>query len=327
MGIGITISINPDGTIEIGRNEKTIREKGTSLISIPSDYTAIDIETTGLDPSYDEIIEIGAIKVRNNKITNKFSSLVKPESEISEFIEELTGITNEMLSTAPEIENVLPDFVEFINNDTLLGHNIHFDINFLYDSLMQIYDHKLSNNFVDLMRLARKAYPDFKNHKLITIAKNLNVNIDVTHRSLADCSITHQCFQIMANKFNFDSETLKSLWKTSSSGKSQDLRNIVPEVSNFDIDHLLYDKFCTFTGKLERMARKDAAQLVVNLGGKCLNSVTKQTNFLILGNFEYNATIKDGKSSKLKKAEKLILEGQDLQILSENVFYDLIDSK
>jgi DNA polymerase-3 subunit epsilon len=130
----------------------------------------------------------------------------------------------------------------------------------------------------------------------------------------------------MANKFNFDSEKLKSLWKTNSS-KSQDLRNITPELSNFDTDHLLHDKFCTFTGKLERMARKDAAQLVVNLGGKCLNGVTKQTNFLILGNFEYNATIKDGKSSKLKKAEKLILEGQDLRILSENVFYDLISNK
>ena len=88
--------------------------------------------------------------------------------------------------------------------------------------------------------------------------------------------------------------------------------------------HPLYGKVCVFTGKLELMSREQAAQLVVNLGGTCGNGVTKKTNYLILGNNDYCSTIKDGKSSKQKKAEQLILSGQDLQIIPEDVFYELV---
>ncbi len=343
MSFGISFIINDDGSIEmLGKNQiKINREKGNNLIELPINYTVIDIETTGLDPRFDEIIEIGAIKIKNNNIVEKFESLVKPNgyyiyddeddeieyfSYVSDFITELTGITNEMLESAPDITKVLPSFIDFIGNDILLGHNVHFDINFLYDSLIEISGIKLSNDFVDLMRLARKVYPDFENHKLITIASNLGINPEGAHRSLIDCLITHKCFQLLSKKVDFDILKLKSLWKYHK-GKSLDLTTVAPTTTKFNENHLLYNMNCVFTGKLERMARKDAAQLVVNLGGKCLNSVTKQTNFLILGNFEYNATVKDGKSSKLKKAEKLILEGQDLQILSENVFYDLINNE
>lgn len=323
MSFGITIIINEDGTIEIRNNKSIHRAKGKNLIELPCDYTVIDVETTGLDPSYDEIIEIGAIKVRNNEINSQFSSLVKPSRPIDEFIENLTGITNEMLKNAPSIKEVLPQFIDFINDDILLGHNIHFDINFLYDNLDFYLDYKLSNNFIDLMRLTRKVYPNLENHKLVTIAEFLNINIENHHRSLADCLTTHKCYQVLARQFNYDSKLLKSLWRTHIS-KSLDLRNITAKTNNFNTDHPLYSKYCVFTGKLEKLTRKEAAQLVVNLGGKCQNNITKQTNFLIVGNFDYCSNIKGGKSSKLKKAEKLILQGQDLQILSENTFYDLV---
>lgn len=323
MSFGITIIINEDGTIEIRNNKSIHRAKGKNLIELPCDYTVIDVETTGLDPSYDEIIEIGAIKVRNNEINSQFSSLVKPSRPIDEFIENLTGITNEMLKNAPSIKEVLPQFIDFINDDILLGHNIHFDINFLYYNLDFYLDYKLSNNFIDLMRLTRKVYPNLENHKLVTIAEFLNINIENHHRSLADCLTTHKCYQVLARQFNYDSKLLKSLWRTHIS-KSLDLRNITAETNNFNTDHPLYNKYCVFTGKLEKLTRKEAAQLVVNLGGKCQNNITKQTNFLIVGNFDYCSNIKGGKSSKLKKAEKLILQGQDLQILSENTFYDLV---
>ena len=80
-----------------------------------------------------------------------------------------------------------------------------------------------------------------------------------------------------------------------------------------------------FTGKLEKMLRKDAMQLVVNLGGILDNSVNKQTNYLILGDNDYNAILKGEKSSKHKKAEKLKLEGQDIEIIDERTFYDLLE--
>ena len=105
---------------------------------------------------------------------------------------------------------------------------------------------------------------------------------------------------------------------------SLDARDIVTSNAEFDETHPLFDKLCVFTGTLEKMARKDAMQAVVDLGGKVANSVTKKTNYLILGNNDYCSTIKDGKSSKQKKAESLKLAGNDIEIISENVFYDMI---
>ncbi len=334
MSIGITFSINEDGTIEIENKEAKVRDKGKSLTTIPSKYTVIDIETTGLDPRYDEIIEIGALKINEGIIIEKFESLVKPrghyydeygnECYIDEFITELTGITNEMLETAPDIENVLPKFIDFIKDDILAGHNVNFDINFLYDNLMDELNYTLSNDFVDLMRLARKIYPDYKNHKLKTISENLNIDTTNHHRAIGDCEITNNCLMKLLDHINENNIDLNSLFSRKYSYQHMDLRELKANTDNFNEEHILFGKYCTFTGKLENMDRKDAAQLVVNLGGSCLNSVTKQTNFLILGNFDYSSNIKNGKSSKLKKAEELILKGQDLQILSEDVFYDLI---
>lgn len=317
------IIIGPNGvSIEyIGNSQRNKRDKGKSLMLIPSNYTIIDIETTGLDSNYDEIIEIGTLKIKDGVVNDKFQSLVKPNcGYIDEFIINLTGITNEMLSSAPKIKDILPKFIEFIQDDILVGHNVNFDINFLYDNLMSTLDYKLENNFVDLMRLSRKVYPEFKNHKLSTVAENLDVDIINNHRALGDCMITYECFTKLS-KYIFENNI-----DLDSCNKHEyiDLRKLTTDGSNINIEHPLYDKYCTFTGKLEKMTRKDAAQIVVNLGGHCLNGVTKQTNLLILGNFDYVSNIKDGKSSKLKKVEKLILDGQDLQILSENVFYDLI---
>lgn len=118
--------------------------KGKSLLVFPDDYTVIDIETTGLDPLFDDIIEIAGIKYRENKEIERFQSLINPGRKIGDFIVELTGITNEMLLDAPSIETVLPRFLEFVGNDTIVGHNVHFDINFIYDNVENL---KMSSFF------------------------------------------------------------------------------------------------------------------------------------------------------------------------------------
>lgn len=93
----------------------------------------IDLETTGLDPSYDEIIELAAVRVENKAIVPEFQSLVKPSFPIDGFITELTGITNEMLSNAPSVDAVLPSFFDYAGQSTVVAHNANFDVNFLYD--------------------------------------------------------------------------------------------------------------------------------------------------------------------------------------------------
>ena len=101
-------------------------------------------------------------------------------------------------------------------------------------------------------------------------------------------------------------------------------KDIVTDNTDFDITHPLYGKLCVFTGTLEKMSRKEAMQIVVDFGGEVGNSVTKKTNYLILGNNDYCPSIKNGKSTKQTKAESLKLLGQDIDIISENVFYDMV---
>lgn len=141
-----------------GKKERDL--KGQSTIDILSEYIVFDIETTGLDSSYDEIIEIGAIKVNNNEIVSEFNSLVKPKNKIDRYITGLTGITNEMVNDAPTIEEILPDFMNYIGNDILIGHNVNFDINFVYDNLYRNKFDVLTNDFIDTMRISRKLLPD-----------------------------------------------------------------------------------------------------------------------------------------------------------------------
>ena len=103
-----------------------------------------------------------------------------------------------------------------------------------------------------------------------------------------------------------------------------DLRTITSTVNNIDHSNPLYGKKCVFTGVLQRYTREVAAQIVVICGGECQNGLTKKTNFLILGSNEDCRTIKDGKSSKQKKAESYIAAGCDLKIITEDEFYNML---
>lgn len=308
-----------------GKVPRTKRDfKGNSLVTLLSDYTIVDIETTGLDPYFEEIIEIAAIRIRNNKVTETFQSFIKPEDEIDEFITELTGITNDMVKDAPEIESVLPRFLDFLADDVIVGHNIHFDVNFIYDFSMKILDSPVSNDVVDTLRLSRRLFTHLGNHRLNTLAEHFDL-ASPNHRALADCLTAFELYKIISNHVLTQDLNLNDLFNRSSKGKYQlKADSITTENTEFDEEHPLYSKVCVFTGTLEKMKRKDAMQHVVNLGGICGDNVTKKTNYLVLGNLDYAKSIKDGKSSKWKKAETLILSGQELEIVSENVFYDLL---
>lgn len=167
--------------------------KGKSLFAFPSDYTVVDIETNGL---YDvcEIIEVSALKYRGEVLTDSFSSLIKPTQRISWFITRLTGITDRMVENAPDITDVMREFYAFIGDDILIGHNVHFDVNFLYDNLWRHNGLILDNSFVDTLRLARKALPQLPNHKQTTVAEYYGIATDGAHRALRDCEICNACY-------------------------------------------------------------------------------------------------------------------------------------
>ena len=298
-------------------------EKGSSLLQIPVSYTMIDTETTGLDPQYDKIIEMAAIKIRDGKEVARYETLVNPEQPIDDFITDLTGITNEELSTAPVAADCLPDFVDFIGEDIVVGHNVHFDINFIYDALLACGYAPIKNDFVDTLRLSRRVRPDLEHHRLCDMAAAYSVPQPVAHRSLADCQTVIGVLDALAADAaarEIDLQARKKHYGASASKVS----DIVAHEGCERPDSPLYGKVCVFTGKLDTLTRKDAAQLVADLGGICADGVTKKTNFLIMGTNEYCPTIVGGKSTKQKKAESLILKGADLQILTENVFLDML---
>ena len=134
-------------TIGVGADiPKTERAgKGNSIIAFPKDYVVVDIETTGLSPEWDDIIEIGAIRYSNDVEVDRFQSLVQPEpyadgTFVDDFITELTGITNAMLAQAPKTDEVIKEFADYLGNDVLIGYNVGFDINFLYDNFVSYRD-------------------------------------------------------------------------------------------------------------------------------------------------------------------------------------------
>ncbi len=176
---------------------KTINErefKGKSLLSLLDDYVVVDLETTGLMPSFDGIIEIGAIRYAGDIEVARFHSFVSAGVPLDPFIVEHTGITDAMLEGAPEIEEALPRLLEFVGDSVLVAHNANFDVNFIYDDAANLLDVKFSNNFVDTMRLAKKCGLPVENHKLVTLAEYFGISQDVAHRSAADCETTHALY-------------------------------------------------------------------------------------------------------------------------------------
>lgn len=304
-----------------------MRNKGKSLIDFPNDFTVIDLETTGLCPEIDAIIEMSAIKVRNGVAVETYSTLVKPCEPISEYIAELTGITNEMVENSPTITNALPIFLDFVGSDIVVGHNVNFDVNFLYDKRSELFGGEFCNDYIDTLRIARRLFPNLKHHRLQDIAEHLSVANNDYHRALNDCQVTLDCYNDMKN-IAFDRYgSAESFAQTFISTKGKlDLQSISTDKTEFDETHPLFGKVCVFTGKLERYKREDAARIVVSFGGTCGNNVTAKTNFLILGNGDYCSSVKDGKSTKHKKAEALKLKGNDIEIISENVFYDMLEN-
>lgn len=301
------------------------KDKGKSLVDFPSDYIVLDLETTGFEPHFDNIIEIAALRVRDGEVVDSFSTLVKPYDEIDEFITELTGITNDMLFTAPTPEEVFPSVREFLGDDIIIGHNVNFDVNFLYDWFEIILHEPFTNDFIDTMRLSRKVLPELQHHRLADIASALEVSPNTFHRALNDCHTTFDCFRALYARVCASGSVDEFINSFKQNYKKYDLRQIAAENTDFDETHPLYGKRCVFTGALEKMTRTDAAQLVVNVGGICDNGITKKTNFLILGNNDYCKTIKDGKSTKQKKAEQYKLSGIDIEIIPESVFYDMLE--
>jgi DNA polymerase-3 subunit alpha (Gram-positive type) len=155
-------------------------------------YVIVDIETTGLDPAADEIIEIGAIKVEGKEVKDIFNKLIKPERQVPENIVSLTGITQEMLVNELPVKPVLSLFADFIGDSILVAHNAVFDTSFLKIKMKKFLNKEMDNFIICTLLVARDILPNLENHKLHTIARYFNLEVANRHRAIGDAELTYQ---------------------------------------------------------------------------------------------------------------------------------------
>lgn len=159
-------------------------------------YVVIDLETTGLSPDYDEIIEIGAVKVRNKEVAETFQSLVKIDRKIPEAVSKLTGITSELLQREGDsIELVLTRFLDFVGNLPVVVHNSDFDYSFLRNACEKCGLPLFKNRRIDTNSLARRIIKQAPNYKLETLVEYFQIPVKRHHRSLDDCFAVMQLYQ------------------------------------------------------------------------------------------------------------------------------------
>jgi DNA polymerase III epsilon subunit family exonuclease len=161
----------------------------------------LDIETTGLSPYQNNIIEIAAIRYRKGVECEKFFTLIKPPEKISSRITKITGITNEMVEQCPPIEDVIHNFFGFIQDSILVAYNASFDLNFLHQNASK-HNLMITNNVIDALQVCRKLYPDFENHKLCTVCDNFNIDLTNAHRARNDVRATAKVLFNCYEKYN-----------------------------------------------------------------------------------------------------------------------------
>ena len=169
-------------------------------------YISIDLETTGLNPKQDKIIEIGAVKVINGQIADTFSRLINPGRKLEQRIVELTGIKDEDLEGMPYIEEVFPQLLDFLEDLPLLGHSILFDYSFLKKAAV---NQKLSfeKQAVDTLKIARKYLADLERRSLDYLCEHYQIPHHA-HRALADAEATHILYHKLAEQFYSEEEGL-----------------------------------------------------------------------------------------------------------------------
>lgn len=157
-------------------------------------FVIVDLETTGLSPQNSEIIEIGAIKVVDNKVVDAMDVFVRPSRPLSPFTTRLTGITNEMVDEGLSINQALRVFEEFSGGMRLMAHNAKFDMGFLDTYMRKNLGKGAPTNTLDTLALSRAIVKDVPNYKLGTLANYFNIDYSGAHRSLRDCEITLEVY-------------------------------------------------------------------------------------------------------------------------------------
>ena len=154
------------------------------------DYCVLDLETTGLEPDFCKIIEVGILKINSGKVVEEYNTLINPDEIIDPYITELTGITNDMVKDAPRIEDVVDNISDFLSDNLIVGHNTSFDLKFLKRYMT------ITNEYTDTLQFSRKVFPELEHHRLSDLRKYFNLSKN-NHRALSDCYTTFELYELI----------------------------------------------------------------------------------------------------------------------------------
>lgn len=283
-------------------------------------FTIIDVETTGLSVYSNEVVEIGAIKVRDLEVVDTYETLCNPLINIKN--EAIHGITNSDVAEYNYPMAYMDDLMSFIGDDTIFAYNAPFDIEFINSYLTS----NIENKIVDVLALAR-ARDNRSSYKLVDVREDLNINTQC-HRSVGDCEATLEYYKYMLYKYdikrlqytqvNSDLSSLRT--RRNSKYANHILENYVPDESSFQKQNYFFNKNICFTGNFENFSKADAYLKIVDIGGNIQKSVTLKTNILIIGD-------NNKQSAKERKADEYN-QRPDINIekLNEEEFLKLIEA-
>jgi DNA polymerase-3 subunit epsilon len=298
-------------------------------------FIALDFETATDERS--SICETGLTFVENGKITNTLSWLVRPkDNEYGFFQTMIHGITPEDTADKPEFNQLWKEIRPLIDGKTLVAHNAAFDMYVLRDAL-DLYQLPYPDirTFCSCT-LARRTFPGLFSYSLEPVCDHLGIRLENHHRAGAD---SKACAEICLKAFEWkeisDLSALKDACRIlfgtmnsesrsyvgpSSKHKPKDKSNIVGDASKNNPDSLFYGKTVVFTGTLSSMTRKQAKQIIADIGGIPEEDVTQRTNFLVVGQQDFRVVGESGLSGKQKKVFQLLQKGQEIEIMSEQDF-------
>ena len=163
------------------------------------DYVVYDLETTGISCQRDEVIEISAIRVRGGHPVSTFTQLINPGRPIPYGASSVNHIYDNMVADKPGFSQVLGEFLDFIGDDVLVGHNIkRFDMNFIYRDCQRYFGQTIDNEYIDTLNMAKQCFPAWKHRRLENLAEYYGISTQGAHRALQDCHMNQQVFELMA---------------------------------------------------------------------------------------------------------------------------------
>lgn len=291
---------------------------------MPQFTVFMDVETTGIHPGKDKIVQLSAIKYLGRQEIDRLNTYVNPGCPIPSDATAINGITDDMVREAPQIDEIKDVFLNFIKDTIIVGYNITFDLNFICEALNCGLD---GIKYIDVMYLAKK-HLELPDYRLETVVQSLGFCPENGfHNSLVDCEATADvfwklCVQDLAENF----PAFKSTKVKKKKGfETFHPKEVVPLAEPSDLNHPLYGKRIVFTGDLS-FSRREAAQMAVNVGAIVKTSVSTKTDYLVVGKQDITLVGDDGMSGKEEKAYELNALGKaSIRIINESEFISLVE--